>query len=157
MSLILSTIRTGRWSDVCHSHLSGLSSLCFCCFVAEKRLMTFVCCTCRINPHSHVKDHRSVSHVLHQGFVTVEARVRVFFPSRRQKMWLGWPRLVFHNWRGRVTAIWIKETGWISLFSCTVKVPFTSLCSSSVSWLQPILRPESTERLSSWLWKRSAC
>lgn len=47
-----------------------------------------------------------------------------FFPSRRQKMWLGWPRLVFDNWRGRVTAIWIKETGWIFLFSCTVKVPF---------------------------------
>lgn len=35
-----------------------------------------------------------------------------FFPSRRQKMWLGWPRLVFDNWRGRVTAIWIKEVGF---------------------------------------------
>lgn len=47
-------------------------------FCGRKRLMTFVCCTCRIYPHSHVEDHRSVSHILHQCFVTVEVRVRIF-------------------------------------------------------------------------------
>lgn len=47
-------------------------------FCGRKRLMTFVCCTCRIYPHSHVEDHRSVSHILHQCFVTVEVRVHIF-------------------------------------------------------------------------------
>lgn len=47
-------------------------------FCGRKRLMTFVCCTCRIYPHIHVEDHRSVSHILHQCFVTVEVRVCIF-------------------------------------------------------------------------------